>query len=302
MRSLPILLLFFLDSSAFILDDYFLGRSQRRSSVPALGYYVPAQNGGSELTQVVDTYPPGLGEPLNAILSANSHPAVLIDQQTNGGFRNWLFSIQMAGECLGQHLGDNQAANLGDGNGYLNETAVIRWDYGDPYLGTCKETVQGGNHFRYWTQNGDQADSGAIFMACSAEQPIAEGHNIIVNGYNLSRDWVVGNATGQVIPTGSVQNGSTFIGSTVYGGYTYQTTAIYITGLLQNTSDGINHFQSVPLPGQNAIDGLVAVLYVNITDAPAGNTTSGGWRSTPAESPILSTMLFLGYLLVWTIL
>lgn len=70
-----------------------------------------------------------------------------------------------------------------------NQTAVIRWDYGDPQLGTCKETIQGGAHFRYWVQDGDQANrfgtslltaehmltvySGAIFAAASYELPIA---------------------------------------------------------------------------------------------------------------------------------
>lgn len=39
-----------------------------------------------------------------------------------------------------------------------NETAVIRWDYGDPSLGTCKESIEGGNHLRYWVQNGPSAD------------------------------------------------------------------------------------------------------------------------------------------------
>jgi len=70
----------------------------------------------------------------------------------------------------------------------------MRWDYGDPALGTCKETVEGGNHFRYWAQDGPQANrcgsfapflficvvkvlmgshSGAIFMGVSYELPIA---------------------------------------------------------------------------------------------------------------------------------
>lgn len=40
-----------------------------------------------------------------------------------------------------------------------NETAVMRFDYDDPYLGTCQETVKGGNHFRYWTQNGKDANT-----------------------------------------------------------------------------------------------------------------------------------------------
>jgi hypothetical protein len=127
-------------------------------------------------------------------------------------------SFGFAGECLGQHSGSDQEANLGDGHGYrastvlsssplyiliflsfqVNETAVIRYDYGDPTLGTCKETVQGGNHFRYWIQSGSSADryyfymspfvpldvahilvslqSGAIFMAVSYELPVQCEH------------------------------------------------------------------------------------------------------------------------------
>jgi hypothetical protein len=70
----------------------------------------------------------------------------------------------------------------------------MRWDYGDPTLGTCKESIEGGNHFRYWAQTGGSADrcvlpcrgmhismrtfflllplfSGAVFMALSYELP-----------------------------------------------------------------------------------------------------------------------------------
>ena len=103
---------------------------------------------------MADTYPLGQGEPLNIIISSNSDAAVLIDQATDGGLQNFFQSFGFAGECLGQHEGANQAANLGDGNGYVNETAEMRWDYGDPQFGTCKESIQGGDHFRYWTQNG----------------------------------------------------------------------------------------------------------------------------------------------------
>jgi hypothetical protein len=89
-------------------------------------------------------------------------------------FRSFGFS----NECLGQHSGAPQEANLGDGNGYgqslphicsvfflfsyisrtVNETSEIRWNYGDAQLGACKETVQGGDHFRYWPQTGSQGN------------------------------------------------------------------------------------------------------------------------------------------------
>ena len=84
------------------------------------------------------------------------------------------------------------------------ETAVIRWDYGDPALGSCKETIEGGNHFRYWVQNGPSANrcaslficpgyllnvaftSGAIFMALSYELPIARMFLLVTFCIHLS--------------------------------------------------------------------------------------------------------------------
>ena len=52
------------------------------------------------------------------ILSANSDSAVLVDQMDKGGLQNYYVALGFAGECLGQHSGSDQAANLGDGNGY----------------------------------------------------------------------------------------------------------------------------------------------------------------------------------------
>jgi len=240
---------------------------------------------------VADTFPAGLGEPINIILTTNSDAAVLVDQQNDGGLRNYFQAVGFAGECLGQHSGSDQAANLGDGNGYLNETAVIRWDYGDPALGTCEETVDGGNHFRYWVQNGKDADSGAIFMAMSYEEPIAEGHDIIDNGYNLARDWFIGNATGnQTIPTSNLTNSSTYTGQASASGYTYQTNVLYVSGFLPNTSSGINHFLTVG-DGQNAVDGLVALMTVTITQKPSATTSASSSSSIRSivVSPMIST-------------
>ncbi|KAL4073352.1 hypothetical protein V8B97DRAFT_1869148 [Scleroderma yunnanense] len=239
------------------------------------GYYIPANNGGSMLTQVPDTYPAGLGEPLNIIISAYSDWDILQNTVNNGGLINYFQSFGFSTECLGQHSGSDQAADLGDGHGWLNETAVIRWAYGNITFGTCEETINGGNHFRYWIQNGPEANSGAIFLGVSYELPIAQQHDIIVNGYNLGRDWLVGNATAQssVIPTNNLTNTSTYAGMTSYNGYTYSTTVNYISGLLQNSSNGINHYQSVASGGLNAIDGLVAIMTVKIDSKP--EATSG---------------------------
>ncbi|TCD70162.1 hypothetical protein EIP91_004632 [Steccherinum ochraceum] len=234
------------------------------------------------LTTVPGTFPAGLGEPLNAIITANSDPDVMKDQEQEGGLRNYFLSFGYASECLGQHLGDDQAANVGDGQGLLNETAVIRWDYGDPELGSCKETIEGGGHFRYWPQIGSQADSGALFLAVSYELPIKLQHDIIPNGYNLGRDWMIGNATNQEIPTLTLTNTSTFTGQTSWNNYTYQTDVSYTSGLLSNTSEGINHYLSVGVNGSTAIDGLVAVMTVKIVGRPA---TSFAFRAMTLSSP-----------------
>ncbi|KAG8952973.1 hypothetical protein FRC04_003425 [Tulasnella sp. 424] len=310
---------------------------------PPWGFYDPDLNGGSWLTSVPNTYPPGLGEPLNVIISAWSDYDVLQDKESDGGLRNYFLSLGFSGECLGQSLGSKQAANVGDGHGLLNETAVIRWNYGDPYVGSCKETIEGGNHFRYWTQNGPDAKSGAVFLAVSYELPIDKGHDLIQNGYNLARDWLVGNATGQQIanpnplmfeptppqissssvlaasslasvastasiaslsslsllpssgsvvaspaptqaaaqpqPTlnaaggtgyiAAVPNGQ-YVGTTSANNYSYQTTVTYYSGLLGNTSVGINHYITVEQDGRPAVDGLIAVFDVKIISRPDG--------------------------------
>ncbi|KAG5726526.1 hypothetical protein E4T56_gene15352, partial [Termitomyces sp. T112] len=202
------------------------------------------------------------------IISGNSDEAILVDSETDGGLRNYFESLGFSAECLGQKESTHQAVNLGDGHGFLNETAVIRWDYGDPSLGTCKETIQGGNHFRYWIQNGPDANSGAIFMAVSYELPLAQQHDIIPNGYNLARDWLIGNITQSSIPTLTLSNATTYNGTTSANGFTYHSDILYVSGLLPNTSDGINHNLTVAVSGRNAVDGFVAILTVKITEKP----------------------------------
>ncbi|KAJ7069376.1 hypothetical protein C8F01DRAFT_977661 [Mycena amicta] len=250
---------------------------EKRATEEAAGFYAVAAGGGSMLTQAPGTFPPS-GEPLNIIITSPSTPAVLLNQQFEGGFLNFMLGVGFAGECLGQHEGSPQKANLGDGNGYLNETAELRWDYGDPSLGTCTETIKGGNHFRYWYQNGPSANSSAIFLATSYEMPIAQGHNIVPDGYNLGRDWLVGNITGSPIDTNNLTNTSTFSGTTAYAGYVYTSSISYVSGLLANSSVGVNHNDTVPVDGKNAVDGLVAVIEVKITTIPANATKSAARR------------------------
>lgn len=172
-------------------------------------------------------------------------------------------STELAGECLGMHFGDKQKAAL-DGPEGVDEFAVLRWMYGDPYIGSCKETFEGGLHLRYWRQK----STGAYFMAVSTEMSLDKFHDIIPNGYNIGRDQLVGNVTGQTFNTRSVTNETTFKGQSKWANYTYETEVQYVSGLLKNSSDNINHWGSVPVDGFPAIDGLVAVLTVKIVETP----------------------------------
>lgn len=69
------------------------------------------------LTIVPDTYPAGLGEPLNIVIAGNSDAAVLVDSKDDGGFLNWALSLNFSGNCLGAVNSGGQEANLGDGEG-----------------------------------------------------------------------------------------------------------------------------------------------------------------------------------------
>ncbi|KAF8525761.1 hypothetical protein BU17DRAFT_41281 [Hysterangium stoloniferum] len=196
-------------------------------------FYPPAAGGGTMLDV---SGGPTLGEPLNVIISGTSSPAVLTDD----GVLNWARSIGFSTEFMGLHLGTPQTANLGDGNGVQNEIKVIRQDYGSVVLGTGIESLVGGNHFRYWRQNGPTANSGALFLATSHEQDVTQHHNIVPNGYDKGRDELVARAVGQ----------------TSHGGVKYSTTSREITGLLPVGATGINH--------NIAIDGKVVLLTITI--------------------------------------
>jgi len=198
----------------------------------AVPYYNPSANGGSMLDNAGD----GFGEPLNVIISGLSSPAVL----TYNGFYNYAQAIGFSEECLGFHLGAPQSANLGDGNGWVNQTTELRYDYGNAGLGTCLESLVGGNHLRLYTQNGAQANSGALFLAVSKEQDVSQGHNIIPNGYDIGRNELVASATG----------------SRSYNGVKYSTTAENVTDLLAAGSAGVNHGV--------ATDGITTVLTITI--------------------------------------
>ncbi|KAJ3802411.1 hypothetical protein GGU11DRAFT_740699 [Lentinula aff. detonsa] len=200
----------------------------------SVDFYSPLLGGGSMLDDAGD----GFGEPLNVIISGLSSPQVL----TEDGIINFAKAIGFSEECLGIHLGAPQSANLGDGNGWVNQTIELRQDYGNSEIGTCLETLIGGNHFRVFKQDGTDAPSGAVFLAVSQEEDLEESHTIIPDGYNIGRDKLVSLAAG----------------TTHFDGVTYSTIARNITGLLAAGSVGVNHGIGT--------DGITTLLTVTIID------------------------------------
>ncbi|PFH51981.1 hypothetical protein AMATHDRAFT_2470 [Amanita thiersii Skay4041] len=172
----------------------------------------------------------------SVIISGLSSAAVL----TNNGILTYARAIGFSSECLGIHIGDPQSADLGDGHGSVNQTMELRQDYGDPDAGTCLESLIGGNHFRVFRQDGPTANSGALFLAVSQEEPATKNHDIVPDGYNIGRDKLVAGA----------------IGDSSFDGVKYHTTAENLTGLLAPGADGINH--------GIAQDGITALLTVTI--------------------------------------
>lgn len=113
-------------------------------------------------------------EPLNVVISADSDPTI----RDFDGLLDYAYSIGFSPQCFNWYdSGSQQAANLGDGNEIgkcekdrrsivkkcelttrpaisVNQTTILRSNYDDPILGTCAQSLQGGNHFRVFRQNG----------------------------------------------------------------------------------------------------------------------------------------------------
>jgi len=194
-----------------------------------VGWLDPRLNGG----RFLDFTTPEYGEPLNVIISGLSDPYILTDY----GLHHYAKSIGFSEECLGLHYGHLHHANLGDGDGRKLEQYLAR-QYYFPIWGTCWESLAGGNHFRAWQQNGTEANTGAWFLGVSKEEDSSKHHEIVPNGYNLGRDWLVKRA----------------VAGSRWKGKWWKADLEWRTDLLAPGKEGVNH--------GIAQDGRVAVLTI----------------------------------------
>lgn len=89
---------------------------------------------------------------LSAIGRSGSLQSVLVNMQATTKLPIWVTETDIVCLFLLLVCSISKCKSLS-----VNETAVIRWNYGDPQLGSCTETIEGGNHFRFWVQNGKEA-------------------------------------------------------------------------------------------------------------------------------------------------
>jgi hypothetical protein len=206
--------------------------------------------------------PSDLGEPINVVVSARSSPEVL----TPDGFRLWLNSMNISQPCLGQASmpgSDNkQFAFLGpSGSPDQNLTELLTWreNFGDPLLGSCIQTFNGGFHLRAFNQTA----TGAIFIAASDEADLSHHHKILPDGYNSGRN----NLTGLALNGGK----GTSMGPPYSAPQSYAVKAEKMRGLIEAGSQ----VRCRPLAavvsscGQNinhdiATDGIITLLTVTL--------------------------------------
>ncbi|WFD00283.1 hypothetical protein MYAM1_003031 [Malassezia yamatoensis] len=216
------------------------------------GYVNPANNNGKQITQPK--------EPLNVIISGQSDSYALSTEGFESYYRAIGFDV---GTCGGQSSNDTQKANLGDGKGYVNQTGIARWGNG------CIESLTGGNHFRYWVQNGSKAASNAYFLAASVEYPIKQDHMIVPGGYDLGRDWLLGNAT--------------------QGTKTDQETGNqFETSYVKNDTSLLKGISASSLNHNIGTDGKVAVILVKVTQK--GNGSSNTQDVNSGQEAVTSTL------------
>jgi len=222
------------------------------------GYADPHKNGGKMITDSK--------EPVNVIIVGSSDKSLL----TNDGFNKYAKSINFDVGSFFVELGGKQKLNLGDGKGSRDQKGLRRAGQ------MLKESLHGGNHFRYWIQNGPEANTSAIFIAASVESAKRKKgnvqHDIVPDGYNMGRDQLVGNATSK---------------PTSFQGTKFETKLLSMdTSLVKpNERKNLNH-------GINC-DGKVAILRVTVSKSDSNSHNESPDKSDNGATINLSSVTVL---------
>lgn len=217
-------------------------------------YKSPSNNGGSMLTKQK--------EPLNVIISGTSDEYVL----SENGIVDFGQAIGYDPDSLVGKIQGNgkQSANLGDGRGYTEQAGLMRQHPGSV------ESIVGGNHFRYWMQTGDKANTKAVFIAASVEKALKYHHDLVSNAYDEGRDMIVKNATTQP----RTWNGKKFTTKQI------KMDKSLLKGISKND---LNH--------NIGTDGGVAVLEVSVSNDQKSDKDDRNVASLNVPAPVLMTLV-----------
>lgn len=169
-----------------------------------LGFINPIELGGYSNFTFINS-PTTKPEPLNIVISGLSdfpsniyalsgQKAIPSGNVTSilyepHGLADYLNALNFSDECLHLHLSTPAMAAISSPNLHLLDF-LYREDFGvldAQTSGSCRETLEGGYHFRGFRQN----QTGAWFLGASQELNLTLKHDLVPNGYDLGRDEVV---------------------------------------------------------------------------------------------------------------
>ncbi|CCG81713.1 protein of unknown function [Taphrina deformans PYCC 5710] len=235
----------------------------RRADALSPGYVSPTSVGGNMYFRF-EGQPNTKPEPINIIVSGNSSfPGVV----TQVNLTNYAIFNSTGGfnECLGLHLSTPAYANISGPTPQLLDF-LYRENFGDYPGGTCRETVQGGFHFRGWRQS----SSNAYFLAVSEEMDLAHHHDLVPDGYDRGKYEFVARA---------LRGGKDYLGCTWP-----PATVTNVTGLVQADAGG----DSGKYNHNIGIEGVVALVVVG-KPVCGPNSTINGYNANKSGSGSEST-------------
>ncbi|GAA6033707.1 hypothetical protein JCM8097_004392 [Rhodosporidiobolus ruineniae] len=268
--------------------------SRRWIDADGLGFADPAGRSseikGQWLTTAQNVFPPGVGEPLNVVLSANSDAFV----KTLDGLVDYMRTVPLVKTCTDEQDGESEKANLGDGSGGKLPLATFA---SPPTAGEngadCLplNTTAEGLVVRAWQQTGTDANTGAYFLAASYRA----GGKVIDNGYDLARTNFTRFAT-----LNSTSPSSRVFSTTLLSTYTPSPSEN-----LANVSRPVNasddSMEGRPLD-QGRTDGEIAVLEVQVvSNGTAGSNGASSFAGTGNSPLFLAAALLplLGFSTFW---
>lgn len=187
-----------------------------------------------------------------------------------GEYASWANSLNFG---FGYFPRRSEAANVGDGEGFQYPSRIFQW------INSTWSGEHGGTALGCYVQNGTKLATGAVFISAAIMKPSSEQYTVEDNGFDLARDYLVGNATkndNTTDPETKAVFGTKLLG--------------YDKTMLQGLSEN-NFTQNI------GTDGRVAILEVKVLKQGAPTTKEGngqsGLSSHMASAPLMTAAVMV---------